>query len=102
MRLMTRRALWAPVALATASVMLAACSSSSSSSSSAGSGAASSPATGGAAGGASSPAAGGSAKAGLKVFVIPKNLGNPYFTLADSVKTSGALAALQTLGETGS
>src|SRR5207237_6630406 len=39
---------------------------------------------------------------GLKVFVIPKNLGNPYFTLADSVKTSGALAALQTLGETGS
>jgi len=39
---------------------------------------------------------------GLKVFVIPKNLGNPYFTLADSVKTGGALAALHTLGETGS
>jgi rhamnose transport system substrate-binding protein len=95
MRLITRRALWAPVALATASVMLAACSSSSSS---AGSGAASSPA----AGGASSAAAGGSVKTGLKVFVIPKNLGNPYFTLADSVKTNGALAALQTLGETGS
>jgi rhamnose transport system substrate-binding protein len=41
-------------------------------------------------------------KTGLKVFVIPKNLGNPYFTLADSVGTGGALAALQTLGETGS
>jgi len=25
-------------------------------------------------------------KKGLKVFVIPKNLGNPYFTTADSVK----------------
>jgi rhamnose transport system substrate-binding protein len=35
------------------------------------------------------------------VFVIPKNLGNNYFTVADSVKTGGALAALQTLGETG-
>jgi rhamnose transport system substrate-binding protein len=43
----------------------------------------------------------GSLKTGLKVFVIPKNLGNPYFTLADSVKTGGALAALQTLGESG-
>jgi rhamnose transport system substrate-binding protein len=42
-----------------------------------------------------------SLKTGLKVFVIPKNLGNPYFTLADSVKTGGALAALQTLGESG-
>jgi len=38
---------------------------------------------------------------GLKVFVIPKNLGNPYFTTADSVNSGGALAALQTLGETG-
>jgi rhamnose transport system substrate-binding protein len=38
---------------------------------------------------------------GLKVYVIPKNLGNPYFTLADSVKSGGALAAAQTLGETG-
>jgi rhamnose transport system substrate-binding protein len=38
---------------------------------------------------------------GLKVFVIPKNLGNPYFTLADSVKTGGALAAAQALGESG-
>jgi rhamnose transport system substrate-binding protein len=39
---------------------------------------------------------------GLKVYVIPKNLGNNYFTTADSVKSGGALAALQTLGETGS
>ncbi|PZR84100.1 MAG: rhamnose ABC transporter substrate-binding protein [Candidatus Aeolococcus gillhamiae] len=40
-------------------------------------------------------------KKGLKVFVIPKNLGNNYFTVADSAKTGGALAALQTLGESG-
>jgi rhamnose transport system substrate-binding protein len=42
-----------------------------------------------------------SLKKGLKVYVIPKNLGNSYFTTADSVKTGGALAALGTLGETG-
>jgi rhamnose transport system substrate-binding protein len=41
-------------------------------------------------------------KTGLKVFVIPKNLGNPYFTTSDSVKSGGALKALQELGETGS
>jgi rhamnose transport system substrate-binding protein len=40
-------------------------------------------------------------KRGLKVFVIPKNLGNPYFTTADSVKTQGALYALKQLGEIG-
>ena len=40
-------------------------------------------------------------KTGLKVFVIPKNLGNSYFTTADSVKSGGALAALKQLGETG-
>ena len=40
-------------------------------------------------------------KTGLKVFVIPKNLGNSYFTTADSANSGGALAALQTLGETG-
>jgi rhamnose transport system substrate-binding protein len=40
-------------------------------------------------------------KKGLKVFVIPKNLGNPYFTTADSVKSGGALAALKLLGEKG-
>jgi rhamnose transport system substrate-binding protein len=40
-------------------------------------------------------------KKGLKVFVIPKNLGNPYFTTADSVKSGGALKALKDLGEKG-
>ena len=40
-------------------------------------------------------------KKGLKVFVIPKNLGNSYFTTSDSVKTGGALAALKQLGEVG-
>jgi len=43
----------------------------------------------------------GGLKKGLKVYVIPKNLGNPYFTTADSVKSGGALAALAALGETG-
>jgi rhamnose transport system substrate-binding protein len=42
-----------------------------------------------------------SAKSGLKVFVIPKNLGNPYFTVADSKGTGGALAAISALGDTG-
>jgi rhamnose transport system substrate-binding protein len=41
-------------------------------------------------------------KKGLKVFIIPKNLGNSYFTTADSAKTGGAISALQALGETGS
>jgi rhamnose transport system substrate-binding protein len=40
-------------------------------------------------------------KTGLKVFVIPKNLGNPYFTTADSVKSGGALKALKDLKENG-
>ena len=34
-------------------------------------------------------------KTGLKVFVIPKNLGNSYFTTADSAKSGGAIAALR-------
>ncbi len=42
-----------------------------------------------------------SLKTGLKVFVIPKNLGNPYFTTSDSVKSGGALKALQELKEQG-
>src|SRR5436190_4100687 len=42
-----------------------------------------------------------SLKTGLKVFVIPKNLGNPYFTTSDSVKSGGALKALQELKENG-
>src|SRR5205085_8674210 len=43
-----------------------------------------------------------SLKTGLKVFVIPKNLGNPYFTTSDSVKSGGAPKALKELKETGS
>jgi rhamnose transport system substrate-binding protein len=83
------RALVGPAVLVLAVGMLAACSSNSSSSA---------PSTS-----SSTPPSGGSGalKTGLKVFVIPKNLGNPYFTLADSVKTGGALAALAALGETG-
>ena len=37
----------------------------------------------------------------LKIFVIPKNLGNSYFTTADSVHSQGALYALKQLGEVG-
>jgi rhamnose transport system substrate-binding protein len=40
-------------------------------------------------------------KKGLKVYVIPKNLGNAYFTTSDSVKSHGALFALKALGEKG-
>src|SRR5579862_7294366 len=90
MKLRQRAWLTLPVV---ASVLLAACSSSSSSSSSS----SAPPSSSGAS--ASSSSSGG--KTGLKVFVIPKNLGNSYFTTADSVGTGGALAALQTLGETG-
>jgi len=74
--------------LVLASVLLAACSSSSSTSSTSTSASSSSSASGG-------------LKTGLKVFVIPKNLGNNYFTTADSAKTGGAIAALDALGETG-
>src|SRR6266513_3116528 len=81
-----RRALLPAVLLVACSV-LAACGSSSSSSPSSSS--------------SSGSAGAGGLKTGLKAFVIPKNLGNPYFTTADSVKSGGALAALQTLGETG-
>ncbi len=91
MRRSTKRALWAPAVLLVASATLAACGSSGGGSG--GSSASASSSSGGSASGA--------LKTGLKVFVIPKNLGNPYFTLADSVKTGGALAALSTLGQTG-
>ena len=80
------------VPLVMASVLLAACSSSGSSSTATSGGTSSSSAS-------SSGAAG--LKTGLKVFVIPKNLGNNYFTTADSAKTGGAIAALSALGETG-
>jgi rhamnose transport system substrate-binding protein len=100
----TRRFGWSGSALVAtvAALSLAACGSSSNSSSSSSSSSAASSA-GGSTGSSSSAAAGGSGglKTGLKVFVIPKNLGNNYFTVADSVKTGGALAALQALGESG-
>jgi rhamnose transport system substrate-binding protein len=89
-----RRVAWLALSLVTASSMLAACSSSGSSNSPS----ASSSTTGS----SSASTASGALKTGLKVFVVPKNLGNPYFTLADSVNTDGALAALQTLSEAGS
>jgi len=88
MRALLRRAPLAASTLVVASVVAAAaCSSSSSSSPSSGSSSGSGGST--------------SAKAGLKIFVIPKNLGNPYFTTADSKGTGGALAAISTLGDTG-
>ena len=79
------------VPLVMASIVLAACSSSSSSST-----------TGTSTSSASSSSGTSSGlKTGLKVFVIPKNLGNNYFTTADSSKSGGAIAALEALGETG-
>jgi rhamnose transport system substrate-binding protein len=86
-----RRATWLALALpVAATVALAACSSSSSSSSSSA-----------AAGSSSSPASSGGLKTGLKVYVIPKQLGQSYFTTADSANSGGAIAALEALGETG-
>lgn len=87
-----RQTAWLTSGLVMVSVLLAACSSSGSSSSSS---TTSTSAT------ATSSAAGGALKTGLKVFIIPKNLGNNYFTTADSAKTDGAIAALTALGETG-
>jgi rhamnose transport system substrate-binding protein len=88
-----RRAAWLAVPLLIASPLLAACSSSSSTAGTSGT----SPSGGSSATGSGS----GAVKTGLKVFVIPKNLGNSYFTTADSVNSGGALAALQALGESG-
>ncbi len=84
-----RQTAWLAVSVLTASSLVAACSSSSSPSSS------STTST------SSSTASSSGLKTGLKVFVIPKNLGNSYFTTADSAKTGGAIAALDTLGEIG-
>src|SRR5262249_18335594 len=83
MRRSLRRAVSGPAVLLVACSVLAACSSSTTTSS-----------------GASTTGAGG-LKKGLKVYVIPKNLGNPYFTTPHTVKWGGALAALHELGETG-
>ena len=86
-----RQTAWPTGVLVIVSVLLAACSSSSSSSTSSATSSASSTSSGSASG----------LKTGLKVFIIPKNLGNNYFTTADSVKTGGAIAALDALGESG-
>jgi len=75
-----------------ASILLAACSSSSSTTSSSSSSSSAS---------STSSASSSGLKTGLKVFVIPKNLGNPYFTTADSANSGGAIAALDALGESG-
>src|ERR1700761_8850346 len=83
-----------------AAVALAACSSSSSSSSS--TAAVGSTASSAASSASGSASGSGGLKTGLKVFVIPKNLGNSYFTTADSADSGGAIAALSALGETGS
>lgn len=89
---------------AVAAIGVAACgssgSSSSSTSASSSSAGSSSPAASSSSGGGTS-ASSGTLKKGLNVYVIPKNLGNNYFTVADSVQTGGALAALKELGENG-
>ena len=103
----TRRFRWSAPALVaiTAAMSLAACgsSSNSSSSSAATSSAAATSAAGASTSAATSSAAGGTSglKTGLKVFVIPKQLGNNYFTVADSVKTGGALSVVKALGSSG-
>ena len=91
-----RQTAWLTSGLVMVSVLLAACSSSGSSSTSS----SSTPASSTSASSTSSAAAGG-LKTGLKVFIIPKNLGNSYFTTADSAQSGGAIAALDTLGESG-
>ena len=93
LRRATLLALAVPVA-----VTLAACSSNSSSSSSP---AASAPASSSSASSSAGGSASGGLKTGLKVYVIPKQLGNSYFTTADSADSGGAIAALNALGETG-
>jgi rhamnose transport system substrate-binding protein len=101
----SRRARWSVgvVVALIAAFGLAACGGSSSNSSSASSSApaASSSASSTTSASSASSSGGGGLKTGLNVYVIPKNLGNNYFTVADSVKSGGALAALQTLGEKG-
>src|SRR5215470_3159286 len=88
MRRSAKRRLLASAVVLVASATLAACSSSTSSGSGSGSGSSGSSDSGG-------------LKTGLKAFVVPKLLGAQYFTIADSAKSGGAIAALQTLGETG-
>jgi rhamnose transport system substrate-binding protein len=91
-----RQTAWLTSGLVMVSVLLAACSSSGSSSTSS-----STSATSSTSASSTSSAAAGGLKTGLKVFIIPKNLGNSYFTTADSSQSGGAIAALDTLGESG-
>lgn len=85
----------------TAAVSLAACGSSGNSSSSSAAATSAAAATSTAAGTSSASGGASGLKTGLKVFVIPKNLGNSYFTVADSVKTGGALSVIKALGSDG-
>ena len=89
-----RQTAWLTGSLVMVSVLLTACSSSSSSSSSSTTSTSTSASS-------SASSSTGALKTGLKVFIIPKNLGNNYFTTADSANSGGAIAALDTLGETG-
>jgi rhamnose transport system substrate-binding protein len=89
-----RQTAWLTGSLVMVSVLLTACSSSSSSSSSSTTSTSTSASS-------SASSSTGALKTGLKVFIIPKNLGNNYFTTADSANSGGAIAALSTLGETG-
>jgi len=87
-----RQTAWLATSIVMAPILLAACSSSSSSSTTTSSSSSAS---------STSSASASGLKTGLKVFVIPKNLGNNYFTTADSANSGGAIAALQALGESG-
>ena len=89
MRALLRRAPLAASTLVVASALAVAACSSSGSGSSASSGS------------SKSSSGSSSAKTGLKIYVIPKNLGNNYFTVADSKKSGGAIAAVDALGDTG-
>jgi rhamnose transport system substrate-binding protein len=89
-----RQTAWLAVSVALVPTVLAACSSSGSSSATSSSSSSTSSASAGTSGASG-------AKKGLKVFVVPKNLGNSYFTTSDSVNSGGALAALSALGEAG-
>src|ERR1041385_7778202 len=93
MRRSRKRIFYLPAVLLAARVILPACGSS-------GRGSAS-PGPSGSSGSGGSGSSGG-LKTGLKVYVIPQLLGAQYFTVADSAKFGGAIAALQQLGETGS
>src|SRR5690349_1123473 len=92
MRPSIKRALWVPSVFVVACATLAACSSSGNSSGPSSSSSSSS---------SSSAAASGALKKGLAAYVVPKLLGAQYFTVADTAKFGGAIAALQELGETG-